>query len=67
MAAYGTFSERVKERAKKFVGIDDDAPRSVSVKEYFQENKQDVPKAVSWQPSYLPSPDLPSATQGSIH
>lgn len=53
MVAYGTFSKKVKARARKLAGLDDDSvPRSISVKEYFQDNKRDVPKAVScFQPS----------------
>lgn len=48
MPAYGTFSKKVKARARKLAGFDDESvPRSISVKEYFQDNKRDVPKAVS--------------------
>ncbi|CAK9785646.1 sulfate permease [Cutaneotrichosporon oleaginosum] len=46
MPAYGTFGRRVKAKAKKIAGLDDDTvPRSISVTEYFQENKRDWPQA----------------------
>jgi hypothetical protein len=50
MPRYGTFGQRVKAKAKKIAGLDDDSvPRSISVKEYFQENNGDFRQGVSDQ------------------
>lgn len=43
MVSYGTFKRKIK----TYVGIEEDEPKSITVKEWFSENKTDVPHAVS--------------------
>jgi len=44
---YGTFGTKLKKKVKQYTGFDDDAPRSITVKDWFKSNKTDIGPAVS--------------------
>lgn len=46
MAKGQGFAQRLVAKAKDFVGVDPDEPRSITVREYFSNHKTNIPKAV---------------------
>lgn len=54
MANTKGFAKRVVEKAKAFAGYDPNAPRSISVLEYFRGSKSDILPAVSLRYGRVP-------------